>query len=499
MPQGAYRPQGRSDMDHREPTAPQGARNDDRARPEPPTAPPRATAPARAPRRRHGTLAALIAGTLVAALAPATAATAGTATPDAAPSASCTADGWAATATAIDPKDSHHAYVGNGYLGQRVPPNGMGYAAPGGTTGWPLKTPEYDGSFVSGLYAKGPANLQGRQAIAALPTWTTLDVTTGGPHPETFSSATAPGRISNYRQTLSLRCGFVRTSLTWTAADGRATDLVYDVLADRADAHTAAVRLRMTPHWSGRTTVTDTLDGRGARRMQPAGPAPGDRPAHPGTVSVGFRTDGTGTEGAVASTLRAGHGIPDARPEPPAKATGSAATTAEQLSAHQRLTFPVDRGRTYELTKYVGVDTALTSRGPRTAAETASRRAADAGWADLTARHRAAWQKLWRSDIEVTGQPELQSWIRSAQYGLLAATRDGSANSIGPTGLTSDNYAGEIFWDAETWMYPGLLATHPDSPRPAATRPAPATRTPAAPPRTSSPARAASCRSSPTA
>lgn len=190
-------------------------------------------------------------------------------------------DGWTATSSKIDPKDSHHAFVGNGYLGQRVPPNGTGYAAPGGTTGWPLKTPEYDGSFVSGLYAKGPKSVKGRQAIAALPTWTTLDVATGGAHPDTFSSATAPGRISHYRQTLSLRCGFVRTSLTWTAADGRATDLVYDVLADRNDAHTGAVRLRMTPHWSGDATVTDRLDGRGARRMtaSDAGSATGGKEA----------------------------------------------------------------------------------------------------------------------------------------------------------------------------------------------------------------------------
>ncbi|KUL34157.1 haloacid dehalogenase [Streptomyces sp. NRRL F-4489] len=402
----------------------------------------------------------MVAGALAAALAPAVpAAAADPAAP--APDtgrASCTANGWAATATAIDPADSYHAYVGNGYLGQRVPPNGMGYAAPGGTTGWPLKTPAYDGSFVSGLYAKGPADLKGRQAIAALPTWTTLDVTAGGPHAETFTSATAPGRISHYRQTLSWRCGLVRTSLTWTAADGRATDLVYEVLADRADAHTAAVRLRMTPHWSGEAAVTDALDGRGARRLRPAGPAPGA--SRPGTVSVGFRTDGTGTAGAVASTLRAGPGVPAARPRPeaPAGATGTAAA----LSARQRLSFPVRGGRTYELTKYVGVDTALTSRGPRGAADDASRRAADQGWAALSARHRAAWRQLWRSDIEVAGAPALESWIRSAEYGLLAATRPGSANSIGPTGLTSDNYAGEIFWDAETWMYPGLLATHPD-------------------------------------
>lgn len=426
-------------------------------------------------RRPRKVVAPLVALALTAALAPlsASASASESGPPPAAHAAQgpcLQGDGWTATSTRIDPKDSHHAFVGNGYLGQRVPPNGSGYAAPGGVTGWPLKTPAYDGSFVSGLYAKGPQNVQGRQAIAAIPTWTTLDVTVGGAHPETFSSATKPGRISHYRQTLSLRCGFVRTSLTWTAADGRTTDLVYDVLTDRNDPHVGVVRLRMTPHWSGEATVTDALDGRGARRMQPS-PASATTGGKDGggkdgggkegggndggrTMDVAFRTDGTHTEGAVASTLRTG---PEVRADEPQRAP-----QAGKLSNRQQVTFPVRAGRTYELTKYVGVDTALTSRSPRAAADAASRRAADRGWADLFARHTAAWQRLWRSDIEVKGQRELQSWVRSAQYGLLSATRAGSRNSIGPTGLTSDNYAGEIFWDAETWMYPGLLATHPE-------------------------------------
>ncbi|MGY4956074.1 discoidin domain-containing protein [Streptomyces nigrescens] len=433
--------------------------------------PPQQAAGPAAPRSRK-LVAPLLATALIAVLAPVSAsAAAPTPAPEPAGSAKgpCLKgdgdDGWTATATKIDPKDSHHAYVGNGYLGQRVPPNGTGYAAPGGATGWPLKTPEYDGSFVSGLYAKGPKDLKGRQAIAAIPTWTTLDVATGGAHPDTFSSATAPGRISHYRQTLSLRCGFVRTSLTWTAADGRATDLVYDVLADRTDAHTGAVRLRMTPHWSGSATVTDGLDGRGARRMTASsegGSATGGKEAggkEAGgkdtgrTMDVGFRTDGTKTEGAVASTLRTGPGVRAEQPGPAAR--------QDKLSNRQRVSFPVRSGRSYELTKYVGVDTALTSRSPRAAADAASRRAAERGWDALFARHSAAWQRLWRSDIEVKGRRDLQSWVRSAQYGLLANTRAGNRNSIGPTGLTSDNYAGEIFWDAETWMYPGLLAAHP--------------------------------------
>lgn len=360
-------------------------------------------------------------------------------------------DGWALTSDRIDPKDSYHAYVGNGYLGQRVPPNGTGYTGGGDKTGWPLFTSRYDGAFVSGLYAHNKKTTENRQVAAAIPNWSTLNVATGGKGAETFGSGTSAGRISHYRQTVFMRCGFVRTSLTWTASDGRATDLTYDVLADRDDAHVGAVRLRMTPHWSGDATVTDRVDGRGARRMtQTGGGSHGD-----GTVDVAFRTDGTQTDGAVASTLRPGRTVQNTKAE--------RAEESEKLSARQGMRFPVRRGRAYEVTKYVGVDTALTSHAPRADAVAASRRAADRGWPALFTEHTAAWRKLWRSDIEIGGrrQRDLQDWVRSAQYGLLSATRAGSRNSIAPTGLTSDNYGGLIFWDAETWMYPGLLASHP--------------------------------------
>lgn len=266
---------------------------------------------------------------------------------------------------------------------------------------------------------------------------------------------TKPGRISGYHQTLFLHCGLVRTSLTWTAADGRKTDLVYEVLADRDDPHTGAVRLSMTPRWNGEATVTDLLDGRGARRIHQS--AGGDRTKGTGrdgrTMDVAFRTDGTGTDGAVASTLRPGEGVH--------ASSDQRAGVARDLSAKQSLSFPVRKGHAYQLTKYIGVDTALTSRAPRQDATTASLRAARRGWDALLRAHTAAWARLWRSDIEVPGQRQLQEWIRSAQYGLLANTREGAANSIAPTGLTSDNYAGLVFWDAETWMYPALLATAP--------------------------------------
>ncbi|MEU9199256.1 discoidin domain-containing protein [Streptomyces sp. NPDC048332] len=370
---------------------------------------------------RTSLLTSLVACALIAPLPPAaSAADRPSPTPPAVACGRDTDPAWAPSSTTFGGAEGYDPYVGNGYLGHRVPAAGAGYAERGEKTGWPLFTPRYDGAFVSGLFGREEDLAAGREVAAALPSWTNLDVRVGA---ETFGSATPAGRISRYRQTVFLRCGLVRTSLRWTTSDGRATDLTYEVLADRSDVHAGAVRLRMTPHWTGTATVTGRLDPRGARRIALE---------DDGT----FRTRGTGTAGAIVQTVR------------PAGANGQASR--------------VSAGRTYTYLKYVGVDTALTSRAPRTTAREASRRAARRGWSAVLAESAAVWRRDWSADVSVPGSPDLQKWLRSAQYGLLASTRTGSRDSIAPAGLTSDNYAGMVFWDAETWMYPGLLATRPE-------------------------------------
>src|SRR5690242_7451234 len=212
--------------------------------------------------------------------------------------------GWTLSTTTYDTHYTRHAFVGNGYLSQRVPPAGTGYMATGEKTGWPLYTPRYDGAFVAGLYGRDPAIVDAdgvaRTIDAAIPTWSTLNVTAGS---DTYSSTTPAAQISNFRQQLFLGCGLLRTSLTWTTADGRATDLVYDIVADRVDRRIGVVHLTMTPHWDGRATVTDTIDGAGARRLVPTG---SDKVSSTlGTMAVGFATEGLGTQGTIASTLAA--------------------------------------------------------------------------------------------------------------------------------------------------------------------------------------------------
>ena len=80
----------------------------------------------------------------------------------------------------------------------------------------------------------------------------------------------------------------------------------------------------------------------------------------------------------------------------------------------------------------------------------------------LLQRHEAEWEKLWQSDIVLEGDIESQRDIRFALYHLYSFAREGTAYSLSPMGLSGLGYNGHVFWDTELWMYPPLLALHPE-------------------------------------
>lgn len=84
------------------------------------------------------------------------------------------------------------------------------------------------------------------------------------------------------------------------------------------------------------------------------------------------------------------------------------------------------------------------------------------GMATLERDHLLAWDRLWQSDITITGDAQAQQDVHGMLYQLYSAIRDGSRLSIPPAGLTALTYNGHIFWDAEIWMYPALLVLHPE-------------------------------------
>lgn len=80
----------------------------------------------------------------------------------------------------------------------------------------------------------------------------------------------------------------------------------------------------------------------------------------------------------------------------------------------------------------------------------------------LMDRHLAAWNELWKSDIQIQGDPVSQQGVRSALYHLYSFSREGTAYSLSPMGLSGLGYNGHVFWDTELWMYPPLLMLKPE-------------------------------------
>jgi trehalose/maltose hydrolase-like predicted phosphorylase len=76
--------------------------------------------------------------------------------------------------------------------------------------------------------------------------------------------------------------------------------------------------------------------------------------------------------------------------------------------------------------------------------------------------HTRAWNELWKSDILIEGDAQSQQDIRSMIYHLYSFTREGTALSPSPMGLSGQGYNGHVFWDTELWMYPALLLLHPE-------------------------------------
>jgi len=76
--------------------------------------------------------------------------------------------------------------------------------------------------------------------------------------------------------------------------------------------------------------------------------------------------------------------------------------------------------------------------------------------------HEQAWAGLWKSDIEISGDPQSQQDIHSMLYHLYSFAREGSSFSPSPMGLSGLGYNGHVFWDTDVWMFPVYLVLHPE-------------------------------------
>jgi len=85
---------------------------------------------------------------------------------------------------------------------------------------------------------------------------------------------------------------------------------------------------------------------------------------------------------------------------------------------------------------------------------------------EALAAHEAAWAKRWEGrDIVIEGDPVAQQLVHKAMFDLLQSTRPGGDDSVPPETLSGEFYKGHIFWDADIWIFPALLAQYPEMAR----------------------------------
>jgi trehalose/maltose hydrolase-like predicted phosphorylase len=119
-------------------------------------------------------------------------------------------------------------------------------------------------------------------------------------------------------------------------------------------------------------------------------------------------------------------------------------------------------GQTYSFSIAGSSITSAHHNDPLNEAERATIFAKLEGRERLIAFHQEAWSKLWESDITIDGDPQAQQDVHSMIYHLYSFTREGTALSPSPMGLSGLGYNGHVFWDTELWMYPSLLVLHPE-------------------------------------
>ena len=319
---------------------------------------------------------------------------------------------------------------------------------------------------------------------AAIPGWSEVDYNPGGGW---LNATPVDARtFADYAQTLDMHDGTLTTHYRFAYAN-KVTDVTVTTFVSQAEDHLAATQFSITPRfdgevrlrfpirlWSGHEPrfalakltgpeMVDAVIASGQNLDNKPVPTPDRAPIwyYGQTRIVADGGDAKRLtlwlDGRAVRGLRMGEAVALGLPH-------GLTVTRVRLEKNRYLlsldvTAQVEQGRTYQFDKFVAVS--RQGWGGDAQADAARVEAArERGFAALLAEHRAAWHRLWKADIVVDGDEGVQKALHSDLYYLLSSTTPDTAWSVGACSLTP-GYAGHVFWDADSWVFPALLLLHP--------------------------------------
>ncbi|RDW84083.1 alpha,alpha-trehalase treA [Aspergillus mulundensis] len=404
-------------------------------------------------------------------------------------------DQWVLTTSILD--QGHYqsrGSVANGYFGISVSSVGPFFeldlpVAGDVINGWPLYSRRQSFATISGFYdlqaetngSNFPWMNQygGESVISGVPHWSGLILDIGDD--DYLDSTVDNETLSDFESSYDFKAGVLSWSYTWRpVGDKGSYAITYRLFANKLNINQAIVDLEIVPSQDIQATIVNVLDGYSA-------------------VRTDFVESGE-DDGAIYSAVRP-WGIPDVAAYLYANITasehvdlssrnrvhGKSYVSTNESSIAQAFDVNFVANEKVRVTKFVGAASTDAFSDPQATAKRAVSDALTAGYERSLRSHVQEWANIMHEDSvdryvdPRTGKlPEDENIINSAiiavanTYYLLQNTVGKNAirllpnaslndNSFSVGGLVSDSYGGMIFWDADVWMQPGLVASHPEA------------------------------------
>jgi trehalose/maltose hydrolase-like predicted phosphorylase len=369
--------------------------------------------------------------------------------------------------------------IANGYVGINVASAGPFFELDTPVdgdivNGWPLFSRRQTFATVAGFFSEHDE----KSVISGVPHWSGLVLDLGD---DNYLDATVDKMtLSDYKTTYNFKQGTVSWCYTWTPKKNKGSfNISYRLFAHKLYINQAIVRMDIKSSMDIKATIVNILDGYTAVRTDFA-----ESGQDGNAIYSAVKPKGVGNVTAYIYTVL---DSPIINQSISAIVKDKPYIHPNDSSIAQAVDVEFCAGETVTIMKYVGIASSDAFQDPRATAKDAANKAKMMGFDALWARHVQEWETLlppWLVDDFASPDngilPEDPLIVESAiaavtnPYYLLQNTVGKNAIleiagapvdewSISVGGLTSDSYAGLIFWDADLWMHPGLAASHPES------------------------------------
>ncbi|KAJ6019886.1 hypothetical protein N7499_002973 [Penicillium canescens] len=405
-------------------------------------------------------------------------------------------DNWLLTTTNLEQgRFQSRGSMANGYLGINVASVGpffeMDQAEDGGDviSGWPLYSRRQTFATIAGFFDSQAhtdsdnfdwlAQYGSDSVISGIPHWGGLVLDLGDGN--YLDATTDKSTISKFQSIYDFKAGILQWTYQWTPQGNKSSfQITYRLFTNKLYINQAVVDMEVVSSADAEGMIVNVLEGTAAVRTDFV-----ESGEDSGAIYTAVRPNGIANVTAYIYAGMDGSSGVDMSSAKLAFNKPYVSTNASSIA--QSVDVKFQAGKPVRVTKYVGGASTDAFADPKSVAQQEAAAAMKNGYAKCLRSHVTEWATVMPDNsVESYASPQngtlpadmhiIDSAVIAVTntYYLLQNTASKNAikearnapvnlDSISVGGLTSDSYAGQVFWDADVWMQPGLTASHPEA------------------------------------